>query len=303
MVRFDIHSRTALLVVVLVALLLSGSTALGDTEEAKELYNQGLTAQNEGNTEGAILNYRAAIEVNPDYVDAYLNLGAIYFEGKDYQEALQQFMSAAEKDPSSIDAHANVGRVQYKLKRYLEAATSFKAAIAINDSDADLWTELGKVYYYQRNYGEVIPTIEKSVSLGGGDYRSYYMLGKAYQKTGQAAKAIASFEQSIQKKSKNASSHFALGSIYLSQEKYNKAASAFKASLSADPNKYMAAYNYAIAVETVKPNDKENVDTNIANWEAVVRVAKNHPKAKDELAVARGHVRELKEIKKALELQ
>ena len=41
----------------------------------------------------------------------------------------------------------------------------------------------------------------------------------------------------------------------------------------------------------------------ITNWEEFVRVAKKNPKAKDQLAVAEGHIKELKERKKALDLQ
>ncbi|MEW5994750.1 MAG: tetratricopeptide repeat protein, partial [Candidatus Zixiibacteriota bacterium] len=64
-----------------------GAVQASDTEKAKEHYNMGVTAMQEGNTDEAIMAYRAAIAADPDYVDAYINLGAIHFEQGDYDEA------------------------------------------------------------------------------------------------------------------------------------------------------------------------------------------------------------------------
>ena len=98
----------------------------------------------------------------------------------------------------------------------------------------------------------------------------------------------------------NYNAHSSLGSIYLAQEKYNSAAGAFSAAMKADKKKYRAAYNYAIAVESSNPED---YDTNIANWEKFINLAKNNPKAKNDVGIAREHVAELKKAKEQAALQ
>jgi hypothetical protein len=67
-----------------------------------------------------------------------------------------------------------------------------------------------------------------------------------------------------------------------------------------DSKKYLAAYNYAIAVETDNPDD---ITANIAAWDGFVRVAKSNPKAKTQIAEAQSHIKELKELKEQQDLQ
>jgi tetratricopeptide (TPR) repeat protein len=114
---------------------------------------------------------------------------------------------------------------------------------------------IGKVYYYKRNYTELIGALTKCHENGGGDYLTYFMLGKGYQKSSKSTEAIAAFKKSIELKSNNYNSQFAMGQIYLSQQKYKSAASAFKSAMKINSKKYLAAYNYAIAVETNNPDD------------------------------------------------
>jgi tetratricopeptide (TPR) repeat protein len=87
-----------------------------------------------------------------------------------------------------------------------------------------------------------------------------------------------------------------MGQIYLQKEDYVSAAKEFKAALAADPKGFKAAYNYAYAIETKTPDD---YTANIANWQDFVRVAGANPKAKEDVAVATQHIKELKEAQKA----
>lgn len=271
-----------------------------DTEKAKEMYNEGLKAASEGKTDQAILSYKTAMGLDPGFIDPYLNLGAIYFEKKQYGDALEMFKKASEKDPNNIDALANIGRVEYKLTKYPEAATAFKAAIALDNKKVDLYTELARVYYQQQNFSELVTTLETCHQLGGGDDMSYYMLGKGYQKQNNIDKAVDAFKKSLANKSDNYNANFALGQIYLDQEKYLNAAKAFKEAYTYDNKKHLAYYNYAVAMES---NDPEAIDANIKNWEEYIRIAKKNPKANSNVAIAQQHVKELKERKEKLEIQ
>ncbi|MDX9858216.1 MAG: tetratricopeptide repeat protein [candidate division Zixibacteria bacterium] len=268
----------------------SGQAAV-DTLKAKEMLNAGIKATQEGKSEEAILAYQSAIQFDPNFADAYMNLGAIYFEQKQYEEALEQFRKAAEKNPKSADAFANMGRVDYTLRRYPEAIDAFQKAIANNGQDGSLYRDLGKAYYQNKDEANAVTALEKCHSLNAGDYLTYLMVGRSYDKLGQDAKAVEALNKSIQLED-NYSAHFALGQIYMGQEKYTQAGAAFKKALAADGKKYLAAYNYASAMEFADP---ENYDRNITNWESFIRLAKNNPKAKSEVAQAEAHVKELRD--------
>ena len=112
---------TKFLITVLVGSAFLSPQASADTEKAKEFYNQGIKATQDGKFDVAIMAYEGAITQDPDYSDAYLNLGVIRYSMKEYGEALKMFKSACEKDDENVDAFANLGKVELKLKRYAEA--------------------------------------------------------------------------------------------------------------------------------------------------------------------------------------
>jgi cytochrome c-type biogenesis protein CcmH/NrfG len=125
------------------------------------------------------------------------------------------------------------------------------------------------------------------------------MLGKAYQKQENAPEAIKAFEKSISMEKKNYNAYFALGQINLGQGKYMSAANFFDQALKASPQNYLAAYNYAVSVESHEP---ENYGQNIEVWEKFVRMAKSNPKARREIGEAENHLKELREAHRQKEL-
>ncbi|RKX25782.1 MAG: hypothetical protein DRP45_05100, partial [Candidatus Zixiibacteriota bacterium] len=269
------------------ASVIAQEEGLDKANQAKEFYNQGIQATQDGDPEAAIRFYSMAVSLDPDYVDCYLNLGAIHFGRGEFDEALDQFEKAADKAPQNIDALANMGRVRYRLKQNVEAQESFEAALAIDPENGPILMELGKVQYKQRDYEGAIVSLEKGHAAGSGDHASFLYLGKSYQKMGKQDKAIVALQKSIEHKSANYSAHSALGLIYHQQEKFLKAATEYKAALKANPKKgFRASYNYASAMEEANPDDR---DQNIANWEAFVKLAKNNPKAKNDVAIAQDH--------------
>ncbi|MBD3401532.1 tetratricopeptide repeat protein [candidate division GN15 bacterium] len=287
-----------LLALMLLAVPNSSAQDKPDSVRAMEALNTGIEAGQAGNMDEAVIAYQTAISLNPDLVDAYMNLGAIFFQQQKYDQALQQFRTASEKDPDNADAFANVGRVDYTLRRFPEAIEAFNKAIELNPDDAALYRDLGKAYYQNRDQANAVETLEKCHEMGGGDYLTYLMVGRAYDKLGQDTKAIQALKQSNEMKP-NYSAHFALGQIYMGQEKYTQAGQSFQKALTVNSKKFRAAYNYASAMEFADP---DNYDQNIANWEAFVRMAKNNPKAKTEVSQAEAHLKELREAKEHAEL-
>ncbi len=70
--------------------------------------------------------------------------------------------------------------------------------------------------------------------------------------------------------------------------------------MSAEPSKYQASQNYAVAMESADP---DAIDANIANWNTFIKLARNNPKAKDQVAEAEQHIKDLQARKEALKSQ
>ncbi len=287
-------------VLILCLCVLAATTSLyAQTDEAKAAYNEGQTAMQAKNYEAAITAYQKAIQADPQYYDAYLNLGVCYYATEKYDEAIANFTTACEKKPENTKAFINLAKVQSTMKRYPEAITSFESAVKNSTTLADTaanMTEIAKIQSKTNEHAAVIATLEKVHALNAATDETWMLMGKAYQGQQKTKDAIAAYEKSIAAKEVNYPAHFALGNIYLQSEDYANASKQYKAALEDDPKAFRAAYNYAISAEQLDPN---NIDANLANWQEYIRLAKNQPKAKDDVAVATQHVKELEAAKTA----
>ncbi|MEA2030530.1 MAG: tetratricopeptide repeat protein [candidate division Zixibacteria bacterium] len=290
---------TLAIALVLIALLVSLAGAVSD--EAKKMYNDGIKAKQAGNLEEAILSYIGAMEKDETYADPCFSLGAIYFEQKKYDKALEMFKEATKRDETNAEAFANLGRVQYKLRQYIEAEGAFSTALDLDSSASEYYNDLGKTYNKERKYTKAISAFEKFHELSGGNYASWYLLGKSYKKTDKISKAIAAYKKSVEFKSSYSYPHSALGSVYLSQEKFLSAAGEFQNVLKINPKNYRAAYNYAIAIQS---KDPEDYNTNIKNWESFVKIAKKNPRVRKQMiSTAKETIKNLKKAQEQADLQ
>lgn len=82
--------------------------------------------------EEALKAFEKAIEIEPDYADAWFGKGAILGGLGRYEEALNAINEAIKLNPKDSGAWWNKGVALQKLGRYGEAEKAFKKAIKIN---------------------------------------------------------------------------------------------------------------------------------------------------------------------------
>ena len=70
----------------------------------------------EGNYQGAIKSYDKAVELNPNYSDAYFHRGTAYLNDFKFDEALKDFDKAIELEPLYVEAISS--RAFARLRKY-----------------------------------------------------------------------------------------------------------------------------------------------------------------------------------------
>ncbi len=118
--------------------------ALREYEEAKRLnqasswpmagfgyaYNLGLgrIALRQGRTEEAIVLFQRAVQVAPQFTEAYDLLGSTYFAQRDFAQAAAYFQRAVSANPYDLNAHFYLGACWMKLGNFRQAADQFHTA-------------------------------------------------------------------------------------------------------------------------------------------------------------------------------
>ena len=90
----------------------------------------------QGKFDEAIAACRRAIEIKPDYADAYCNLGvALGMQGK-LDEAIAAYRQAIEIKPDFAGTYTNLGKALAEQGKLDEAVAAFQQASTYSTADA-----------------------------------------------------------------------------------------------------------------------------------------------------------------------
>lgn len=97
----------------------------------------------------AIADYRKAIELNPNYVLAYEQLGSRLGEQKHYDEALTLLNKGLELAPNFGEMHYEVGIIYLDTDKFDKAVDAFKEAIRLEPQYTLAYKGLAQAYRAQ----------------------------------------------------------------------------------------------------------------------------------------------------------
>lgn len=119
----------------------------------------------QGNPNGAIEDYRAAIELDPDLVDAFLGLGAVYLDQHEWKLAEEALERAAHLDRENSQIEYWLGRSLLAQQKFSEARDALKRATRLEPDDAEAFSDLGLTYMAQGQSKNAIKTLRQAIRL------------------------------------------------------------------------------------------------------------------------------------------
>ncbi len=110
-----------LLVILGLSLFLGASwanTAQAYSTEGAMYYNEGLDQYSRGEYSKAIQSFKNAVAKDPDFVDAYYNMGALFEYLKSYNSAIAAYSKINQLDPSDSETVVKLAELYYKTGNY-----------------------------------------------------------------------------------------------------------------------------------------------------------------------------------------
>ncbi|MDF1866451.1 MAG: tetratricopeptide repeat protein [Saprospiraceae bacterium] len=125
----------------------------------------GLTYYYEKNPNEAMKNYELAVKYKPNNATVYSNMGTLFFEQKNYQKAIESYEKAVNIDPRFVDGWRNLGSINAMSQKFPEAINAFRKALEIEPENAVLNFYLGQSLRDSGNVSEAQPYLEKAYRL------------------------------------------------------------------------------------------------------------------------------------------
>ena len=145
----------------------------------------------------AIKDFDQAIELNPDYQNAWYNRGKVKARLGQHKEAIKDYNQAIELNPNDPDVWINRGNAKDDLRQYEEAIKDYNQAIELNPNDPYAWNNRGVAKAELGQHKEAIKDFDQAIKLNPDYQNAWNNRGVAKAELGQHKEAIKDFDQAI----------------------------------------------------------------------------------------------------------
>jgi tetratricopeptide (TPR) repeat protein len=199
--------------------------------------NLGLILQKQNQLEEAAKVYSEIGEVAPNSPAGYTNLGVLYRYQKRYDEAVEQFTEASTRgsDEEKCNAFMNLGAVELERKNFERAEAYYRQAIALQPGSAQAYHGLGTALLRQKKQNAGLEALRQAIECNPGFEPGRSALGRALAGQGELDQAADQFEEMIRLNPKSLSGWYNLGLVRGQQKRLVEAANCFAAAVACDP--------------------------------------------------------------------
>ena len=224
---------------------------------AQKFYNEGMNTYNSRNLETAVIWFTKAVQVLPNYAEAWYARGDAHYASKLLQKAVNDYTKASQLDKNMYRAYYQRGLAHYGLGQKEEAINDFDHTLRIKpdfyaayqksgDTNAELkkfaealqaYDQLvlrqpdmaivhfkaGKIRTELRQFSPAIRNLTTAIKNQKRYPEAYYYRGLAFVGTKNDGSAKKDFSSALKENERYAEAYFELGNIYFRAEKYKKA--------------------------------------------------------------------------------
>lgn len=141
----------------------------------KLYYNRAQLHTDLGELDDAMTDLNAAIEIKPDYAEAYLQRAIVSFEDEKFKNAIRDCDKAIELKPTLADAYYYRAMSKGGNGNDKSAIDDFSAAIDINPNHDNALSHRGSAKYLSGNLKGACLDWDKAMQLGNDDAEMNYL--------------------------------------------------------------------------------------------------------------------------------
>ena len=183
---------------------------------------------------------------------AWLDVGTLFFERQEYEEALEAYRQALFLDPNNAHAYVGRSRSLQGLKRYKEALVASEQALRLEPNNASAYIGKGNALDDLKRYEEALAAYEQALRLDPNNASAYNNKGRALDDLERYEEALAACEQALRLDPNFADAYYNKGYVLSALKRYEEALAAYEQALRLNPNDANAYYNKGFVLEQLR---------------------------------------------------
>lgn len=160
-----------------------------DSAEADMIAGEALDGQ--GNTTGAIAQFRTAAKASPNIPNVHFGLGYLLWKLNRLDEAGHEFSLELALDPNNEQALAYLGDVAIKNNDYETASRYLTRALAQKDAVRVAYLDMGIVYAASKRNAEAEVDFQRAIAMDPNDPDAHWRLAHLLRAMGNRTQADA----------------------------------------------------------------------------------------------------------------
>lgn len=143
-------------------------------------------------------HYLESLRIIPDYISSHNNLGMLYYTYLNSPDkALVHLEKALELDPNYVEAYFNAATAYASLGQFDKAEKYYLKSIEINPDFVNTYLSLSNIYASQKRFDKIIKLNQPAIDRGVKSDIPYINMGNVYFLNGDTLKALPYLEKAI----------------------------------------------------------------------------------------------------------
>jgi tetratricopeptide (TPR) repeat protein len=193
------------------------------------------------NYDDAVSQLKTATALDPNFLDAWSELGRTYMKIKNFQSSIDAYQKALALSPDNVAFFGALGRAYLQIDNMDKAEEYYARLIAKDSLSYDGHVSLGFIYLKKNDPDRAIYHYEMAVLAQPDDATSLGTLASLYEKKGNEEKRVEYLRRASEVAPENYKFKVQLGSAYMKKKEFENAIPIFEELIKQFPDE--AAYH------------------------------------------------------------
>jgi tetratricopeptide (TPR) repeat protein len=232
-------------------------SAINVKPEYAEAWNsKGVALSSLGNYEEALEAFNKSIKIKRDNPNVWSNRGFTLIMLNRHEEALEDCDNAIKIKRDYFEAWINKGNALSNLGQNDKALEAHDKALEINPGDNNAWANKGYILSNLNRNEEAIEACNKAIEINHDNYRAWNHKGIAFSNLGQYNKALEFYNKAIKIEPNCPEAWTNKGNVFTNLGQYDKAIEFQNKAIEINPDFNIALYNLACIYSLKKQKDR-----------------------------------------------